>query len=199
MFTLKNDNVKLRGGKVSLSNNGEKRHGWSSAGFNGPFEWSQHWPTNFFLNFSTGFSLFLTRQTHALAGWNTHQYVELEYSKRDTHLHNFFKMKISFFWKICCIFRPPDPPVSEQNCLFAFCCFCSNWKLEKLLLSLDLVLIEKVLTQALSEISFWCYIGFSFFLFFRVTEGNQKENLGIMVQYKVKVKLFLGSLGGWVA
>lgn len=29
-----------------------------------------------------------------------------------------------------------------------------------------------------------------------VTEGNQKENLGIMVQYKVKVKLFLGSLGG---
>merc|ERR1719273_2906592 len=29
-----------------------------------------------------------------------------------------------------------------------------------------------------------------------VTDGNQKENLGILVQYKVKVKLFLGSLGG---
>ena len=34
------------------------------------------------------------------------------------------------------------------------------------------------------------------FIFFRVSEGNQKENLGIMVQYKVKIKLFLGSLGG---
>ena len=31
---------------------------------------------------------------------------------------------------------------------------------------------------------------------FRVTDNNQKENLGILVQYKVKVKLFLGSLGG---
>lgn len=30
----------------------------------------------------------------------------------------------------------------------------------------------------------------------RVTDSNQKENLGILVQYKVKVKLFLGSLGG---
>jgi len=29
-----------------------------------------------------------------------------------------------------------------------------------------------------------------------VTDSNQKENLGILVQYKVKVKLFLGSLGG---
>ena len=29
-----------------------------------------------------------------------------------------------------------------------------------------------------------------------VTDKNQKENLGILVQYKVKVKLFLGSLGG---
>lgn len=29
-----------------------------------------------------------------------------------------------------------------------------------------------------------------------VTDNNQKENLGILVQYKVKVKLFLGSLGG---
>lgn len=34
--------------------------------------------------------------------------------------------------------------------------------------------------------------------FYRVTDSNQKENLGILVQYKVKVKLFLGSLGGWV-
>ena len=31
---------------------------------------------------------------------------------------------------------------------------------------------------------------------FRVTDGNQKENLGILVQYKVKIKLFLGALGG---
>lgn len=29
-----------------------------------------------------------------------------------------------------------------------------------------------------------------------VTDSNQKENLGILVNYKVKVKLFLGSLGG---
>merc|ERR1712061_773491 len=29
-----------------------------------------------------------------------------------------------------------------------------------------------------------------------VTDSAQKENLGILVQYKVKVKLFLGSLGG---
>merc|ERR1711944_235878 len=29
-----------------------------------------------------------------------------------------------------------------------------------------------------------------------VTDNNQKENLGILVQYKIKVKLFLGSLGG---
>jgi len=35
-----------------------------------------------------------------------------------------------------------------------------------------------------------------FYLLFRVTDSNQKENLGILVQYKVKVKLFLGSLGG---
>ena len=32
--------------------------------------------------------------------------------------------------------------------------------------------------------------------FYRVTDGNQKENLGILVQYKVKIKLFLGTLGG---
>ena len=32
---------------------------------------------------------------------------------------------------------------------------------------------------------------------FRVTDSaHQKENLGILVQYKVKVKLFLGALGG---
>ena len=30
----------------------------------------------------------------------------------------------------------------------------------------------------------------------RVTDTAQKENLGILVQYKVKIKLFLGSLGG---
>merc|ERR1739838_1259796 len=30
----------------------------------------------------------------------------------------------------------------------------------------------------------------------KVTDNNQKENLGILVQYKVKAKLFLGSLGG---
>ena len=30
----------------------------------------------------------------------------------------------------------------------------------------------------------------------RVSDGIQKENLGILVQYKIKVKLFLGSLGG---
>ena len=29
-----------------------------------------------------------------------------------------------------------------------------------------------------------------------VTDKNQKENLGILVQYKVKIKLILGSLGG---
>merc|ERR1739848_589005 len=29
-----------------------------------------------------------------------------------------------------------------------------------------------------------------------VTDSNQKENLGILVQYKAQVKLFLGSLGG---
>ena len=33
---------------------------------------------------------------------------------------------------------------------------------------------------------------------FRVTDSAQKENLGILVQYKVKIKLFLGSLGGSV-
>ncbi len=32
--------------------------------------------------------------------------------------------------------------------------------------------------------------------FRRVTDSNQKENLGILVQYKVKVKLILGTLGG---
>jgi len=31
-----------------------------------------------------------------------------------------------------------------------------------------------------------------------VTDSAQKENLGILVQYKVKIKLFLGSLGGSV-
>ena len=32
--------------------------------------------------------------------------------------------------------------------------------------------------------------------FSRVTDSAQKENLGILIQYKVKIKLFLGSLGG---
>lgn len=32
---------------------------------------------------------------------------------------------------------------------------------------------------------------------FRVADPTQKENLGIIVQYKVKVKLCLGALGGW--
>lgn len=32
----------------------------------------------------------------------------------------------------------------------------------------------------------------------RLTEPVQKENLGIIVQYKVKVKLCLGALGGSV-
>lgn len=31
---------------------------------------------------------------------------------------------------------------------------------------------------------------------FRVADPTQKENLGIIVQYKVKVKLCLGALGG---
>jgi hypothetical protein len=33
-------------------------------------------------------------------------------------------------------------------------------------------------------------------VFFRVGDPSQKENLGIIVQYKVKVKLCLGALGG---
>lgn len=33
-------------------------------------------------------------------------------------------------------------------------------------------------------------------LFFRITDPTQRENLGIIVQYKVKVKLCLGPLGG---
>jgi hypothetical protein len=33
---------------------------------------------------------------------------------------------------------------------------------------------------------------------FRVADPSQKENLGIIVQYKVKVKLCLGALGGYV-
>jgi beta-arrestin len=35
-----------------------------------------------------------------------------------------------------------------------------------------------------------------FDFYFRLTEPVQKENLGIIVQYKVKVKLCLGALGG---
>lgn len=35
-----------------------------------------------------------------------------------------------------------------------------------------------------------------YFLNFRVTDPSQRENLGIIVQYKVKVKLCLGALGG---
>lgn len=31
---------------------------------------------------------------------------------------------------------------------------------------------------------------------FRVADPSQRENLGIIVQYKVKVKLCLGALGG---
>lgn len=31
---------------------------------------------------------------------------------------------------------------------------------------------------------------------FRLVDPSQKENLGIIVQYKVKVKLCLGALGG---
>lgn len=30
----------------------------------------------------------------------------------------------------------------------------------------------------------------------RVADPAQRENLGIIVQYKVKVKLYLGALGG---
>ena len=36
----------------------------------------------------------------------------------------------------------------------------------------------------------------TFILFNRVTDPSQKENLGIIVHYKVKVKLCLGPLGG---
>lgn len=35
-----------------------------------------------------------------------------------------------------------------------------------------------------------------YLLLFRLNEPVQKENLGIIVQYKVKVKLSLGALGG---
>ena len=35
-----------------------------------------------------------------------------------------------------------------------------------------------------------------FFAFLRITHSLQRENLGIIVQYKVKVKLCLGPLGG---
>ena len=46
---------------------------------------------------------------------------------------------------------------------------------------------------------FWIsYFIFWYNLSFRVTEASQKENLGIVVQYKVKVKLILGPLVGWV-
>lgn len=34
------------------------------------------------------------------------------------------------------------------------------------------------------------------FKFFRLIDPSQRENLGIIVQYKVKVKLCLGALGG---
>lgn len=37
---------------------------------------------------------------------------------------------------------------------------------------------------------------FFLFWFFRMVDPSQKENLGIIVQYKVKVKLCLGALGG---
>jgi len=40
---------------------------------------------------------------------------------------------------------------------------------------------------------FRCYL-----FAFRVADPSQKENLGIIVQYKVKVKLCLGALGGYV-
>lgn len=36
------------------------------------------------------------------------------------------------------------------------------------------------------------------FTFCRIKEGIAKENLGIIVQYKVKVKLILGGLSGLV-
>ena len=36
------------------------------------------------------------------------------------------------------------------------------------------------------------------FLNYRIKEGIAKENLGIIVQYKVKVKLILGGLSGFV-
>ena len=42
-----------------------------------------------------------------------------------------------------------------------------------------------------------CVLWFSSFAF-RVADPSQKENLGIIVQYKVKVKLCLGALGGYV-
>ena len=42
-----------------------------------------------------------------------------------------------------------------------------------------------------------CMLWFSSFAF-RVADPSQKENLGIIVQYKVKVKLCLGALGGYV-
>jgi hypothetical protein len=42
-----------------------------------------------------------------------------------------------------------------------------------------------------------CMLLFSSFAF-RVADPSQKENLGIIVQYKVKVKLCLGALGGYV-
>jgi len=33
-------------------------------------------------------------------------------------------------------------------------------------------------------------------VYYRLKEGVSKENMGIIVQYKVKVKLILGHLGG---
>lgn len=43
----------------------------------------------------------------------------------------------------------------------------------------------------------WETFDFTLIIVFRVTDAAQKENLGILVQYKVKIKLFLGGLGGW--
>lgn len=37
---------------------------------------------------------------------------------------------------------------------------------------------------------------FYYFSYYRIIDASQKENLGIIVRYKVKVKLILGPLGG---
>lgn len=50
---------------------------------------------------------------------------------------------------------------------------------------------------------YWLFIQFCYiFIFFhRIADPSQRENLGIIVQYKVKVKLCIGSpiLGGYVS